>query len=498
MDIQQMKYFLAVAREESISRAAKFLYITQPSLTRQIQSMEREVGRPLFVRGGRRLTLTETGAHLRKRAEEIVSLYEKTESELLRPLETPGGDVFIGGGETYAMKLLISVAKETRELNPDIRFHLFSGDIADVCERLDKGLIDFGLVIEPADLSKYEFLRLPVSDTWGVLLRKDNPLAQKKSVTPDDLRSVPVIISKHALNRSNVTEWFGSGGIPDIVSTYNLLYNASFLAEEGVGCVICLDKLINLCADSPLCFLPFSPRLESHISVVWKKYQIFSKAAQIFLEKLRRRVRDYRLPEQICPPTRRWRSSLFSLPRRFLPTDRSAVFCAALPRGFPACGRPHGGLFFILRVKATIRRSAGICGFTLAPDAKRELAAHVAALLFAFIPFIGIQCLLQQFKIRHKYITSDPSLSPLIAKQYKTFFRKSQEIFPAVLKLSLIFTFGENTAAERKDKRHHFGILFRHFSVIQRRVQPRDIPAFLCAGGDLREGAVHILLSSLR
>ena len=138
------------------------------------------------------------------------------------------------GGETYAMKLLISVAKETRELNPDIRFHLFSGDIADVCERLDKGLIDFGLVIEPADLSKYEFLRLPVSDTWGVLLRKDNPLALKKSVTPDDLRSVPVIISKHALNRSNVTEWFGSGGIPDIVSTYNLLYNASFLAEEGV------------------------------------------------------------------------------------------------------------------------------------------------------------------------------------------------------------------------------------------------------------------------
>lgn len=261
--------------------------------------MEREVGRPLFVRGGRRLTLTETGAHLRKRAEEIVSLYEKTESELLRPLETPGGDVFIGGGETYAMELLISVAKETRELNPDIRFHLFSGDIADVCERLDKGLIDFGLVIEPADLSKYEFLRLPVSDTWGVLLRKDNPLALKKSVTPDDLRSVPVIISKHALNRSNVTEWFGSGGIPDIVSTYNLLYNASFLAEEGVGCVICLDKLINLCADSPLCFLPFSPRLESHISVVWKKYQIFSKAAQIFLEKLRRRVRDYPFTEQI-------------------------------------------------------------------------------------------------------------------------------------------------------------------------------------------------------
>lgn len=299
MDIQQMKYFLAVAREESISRAAKFLYITQPSLTRQIQSMEREVGRSLFVRGGRRLTLTETGAHLRKRAEEIVSLYEKKESELLRPLETPGGDVFIGGGETYAMKLLISVAKETRELNPDIRFHLFSGDIADVCERLDKGLIDFGLVIEPADLSKYEFLRLPVSDTWGVLLRKDNPLALKKSVTPDDLRSVPVIISKHALNRSNVTEWFGSGGIPDIVSTYNLLYNASFLAEEGVGCVICLDKLINLCADSPLCFLPFSPRLESHISVVWKKYQIFSKAAQIFLEKLRRRVRDYPFTEQI-------------------------------------------------------------------------------------------------------------------------------------------------------------------------------------------------------
>lgn len=290
MEIQQMKYFLAVAREESISKAAKFLYITQPSLTRQIQNMEREVGRPLFVRGGRKLLLTETGAHLRKRAEEIISLYEKTESELLRPLEATGGDIFIGGGETYAMHMLISAAKNLRDRNPDIRFHLFSGDIADVCDRLDKGLLDFGLLIEPADLSKYEFLRLPVTDTWGVLMRKDAPLASKDCISPSDLRGVPLAISKHALNRSNVTDWFGSIDPPNIVATYNLIYNAAFLAEEGIGYVVCLDRLVNFDENSSLCFRPFSPRLESHVTVVWQKYQVFSKAAQLFLDELRGKI----------------------------------------------------------------------------------------------------------------------------------------------------------------------------------------------------------------
>lgn len=290
MEIRQMKYFLAVARQESITKAAELLFITQPSLTRQIQSLEKEIGSPLFVRGKRKLSLTETGKLLRKRAEEMLLLYEKTEAELLSASSAVGGDVFIGGGESYAMGYLASVAKELHEKNPNIHFHLFSGDIADVTERLDKGLLDFGLLIEPADLTKYDFIKLPVKDTWGVLLRRDHPLAKLPHVTAEDLRNTDLIISRHALNRSNVTEWFGGKRMPEACVTYNLLYNAALFAQQGIGAVVCLDKLISLTEDSDLCFRPFFPKLESDLSVAWKKHQVFSKAAQLFLDILKTRV----------------------------------------------------------------------------------------------------------------------------------------------------------------------------------------------------------------
>lgn len=290
MDIMQMKYFLAVAREENISKAAEYLFITQPSLTRQIQNMEKEIGRPLFVRGGRKLTLTETGVLLQKRAEEIVSLYEKTEAELLRPPEETGGDVFIGGGETYAMEIIADTAKEVQEKYPGIRFHLFSGDISDVCERLDKGLLDFGLLIEPADLSKYEYIRLPVTDVWGILMRREDPLAAKSAITRDDLKGVPLLHSRHALSRGNVLDWFGKGADLNIVATFNLLYNAALMAKAGMGVVLSIDKIYNVTGESELCFRPLAPRLESHLSLVWKKYQVFSGAAQIFLKHLQEKL----------------------------------------------------------------------------------------------------------------------------------------------------------------------------------------------------------------
>ncbi len=291
MDIMQLKYFLAVAREENISKAAEYLFITQPSLTRQIQNMEKEIGQPLFTRGGRKMTLTETGLLLRKRAEEIVSLFDKTESELMHPPAETGGDVFIGGGETYAMKCIADVARSMQADYPNIRFHLFSGDIADVCERLDKGLIDFGLVIEPANLDKYEHLPLPVKDTWGILLRKDHPLAEKDALTREDLKGVPLIHSRHALNRSHVSDWFGGAAGLDIVATYNLVYNAALMAEAGMGCVLCLDKLCNASGESPLCFRPLYPPLESRLNIIWKKYQVFSGAAQLFLKRLQEKLK---------------------------------------------------------------------------------------------------------------------------------------------------------------------------------------------------------------
>ena len=287
MELIQMKYFLAVAREESISRAAGFLYITQPSLTRQIQNMEKEVGQPLFVRG-KKMRLTEAGQLLRRRAEEILALYEKTERELLHPQENVGGDVYLGGGETRAMHILLRAAQKMRTQYPDIRLHIHSGDIADVCEHVDKGLLDFGLVIEPADLTKYESLRLPFTERWGLILSKRHPLAEKKEIAPEDLRGVRLIQSRHSLPKSNVTEWYKSVAQDiEIVATYNLVYNAALMAEAEIGCVLCIDGLINTTGESKVCFRPLSPPVTAHVDVIWKKYQIFSRAAQIFLQFLR-------------------------------------------------------------------------------------------------------------------------------------------------------------------------------------------------------------------
>lgn len=287
MELIQMKYFLAVAREESISKAADFLYITQPSLTRQIQKMEKEVGQPLFTRG-KKMRLTEAGQLLRRRAEEILSLYEKTERELICPQASIGGDVYIGGGETRAMKYLLDAAQKMREQFPNIKLHIHSGDIADVCEHIDKGLLDFGLVIEPADLSRYESLRLPYREVWGLLMEKTHPLAAKKNIAPQDLRGIPLIQSRHSLLRSNVTEWYRSVSEElNVVATYNLIYNAALMTQSGIGCVLSIDGLVNTTGESKLCFRPLTPPVTAHVDVIWKKYQLFSQAAQIFLQFLR-------------------------------------------------------------------------------------------------------------------------------------------------------------------------------------------------------------------
>ncbi len=287
MELRELKYFLAVAREQSISKAASSLFVTQPNLSRQMQNLEKEVGQRLFIRGTRKITLTEAGRLLYKRAEEIIELYNKTETELNKPITDIGGDIYIGGGESYVMGLIAKAAHEVQKDYPNVKFHLFSGDMVAVSEKLDKGLIDFGIFIEPADLSKYDYLRLPLTDTWGVLMRKDSPLAEKKYITPEDLRDEPLIRSKHSLGKSIISDWFKkSADELNIVATYNLLYNASILVEEGIGYAVGLDKIINTSGDSNLCFVPFYPKLESRLDIAWKKYQVFTKGAEIFLKKL--------------------------------------------------------------------------------------------------------------------------------------------------------------------------------------------------------------------
>lgn len=291
MELRELRYFLAIAREQSISKAAESLFTSQPSLSRQMQNLEKEIGQKLFIRGNKKITLTETGILLRKRAEEMLALYEKTQSEILNPPESISGEIYIGGGESHAIQIIAKVAKDLLKENPDITFHFFSGDAEGVTEKLDKGLIDFGILVEPADLSKYEYLRLPQKDIWGVLMRKDSPLASKEFITPEDLRNVPIIRSKQTMKKNELYDWLKSeSGSINTVATYNLIYNASVLVKEGLGYAFGLDKLINTTGDSDLCFRPLKPKIESSLAVVFKRYQVFSKAAQKFLDMLKEEV----------------------------------------------------------------------------------------------------------------------------------------------------------------------------------------------------------------
>lgn len=291
MELRELKYFLAIAREESISKAAEFLFIAQPSLSRQMQNLEREIGKPLFIRGGKKITLTETGVLLRKRAEEILSLYEKTEHELVSSEENVGGTVYIGSGESYAVEIIAKAAKDLQNDHPNIKFDFFSGNSATVSDMLDKGLIDFGILVKPTDLSKFDYMLLPQTDVWGVLMRKDSPLAEKEYVVPEDLYNVPLIVSKQSTQKNEISEWYKKDlQNLNVVATYNLLYNASLLVKSGLGYAVGLDKIINTTGDSELTFRPLRPKLETSLAFAWKRYQIFSKPAELFLNRLKSKV----------------------------------------------------------------------------------------------------------------------------------------------------------------------------------------------------------------
>ena len=294
MEIRVLRYFLAIARDGSITNAANFLHVTQPTLSRQIRELEEELGQKLFVRKSHSMTLTNEGMILRKRAEEIVSMVDKTEAEFSSMENIIGGDIYIGGGETDAIKLVADVVNELRNDYPDIHYHLYSGNAADVTERLDKGLLDFGILIQPADISKYDYINLPAKDVWGVIMRKDSPLAQKNFIHKEDLLNIPLICSRQAMSqersKNEFAQWFGEYFEKlNVVTTFNLVYNAAIMVEAGVGYAVTIDKLTNTTESSSLCFRPLEPRIESGLNIIWKKYQIFSAPAELFLERLRER-----------------------------------------------------------------------------------------------------------------------------------------------------------------------------------------------------------------
>ena len=213
MELRLLRYFLAVARENSFTRAAKYLHITQPTLSRQLMDLEEELGQKLLNRETHYITLTPEGMLLRKRAEEILAMVQKTEAEFNSIGENIAGDIYIGGGESEAMNLVADAIAELHEAYPDIRYHIYTGVAGDVMERLDNGLLDFGVLLQPVDIARYDSVALPAKDKWGVLMRRDNPLAGKDSVTPEDLKELPLICSRRDLRNKSVrnpyAEWFG-------------------------------------------------------------------------------------------------------------------------------------------------------------------------------------------------------------------------------------------------------------------------------------------------
>lgn len=287
MDIRVLQYFLTVAREESITRAAAALHMTQPPLSRQLKELEEEVGKQLLIRGSKKVTLTEDGMLLRKRAEEMIALMEKTKAELSSSDDHISGDIYIGCGETDAISYFAQAAGNLQKKHPQIHYHIYSGDAERVTERLDKGLIDFGLLIGPVNIEKYNYIRLPISDIWGVLMRKDSPLAKKASITAGDLHGKPLILSHQGTSSVEMMAWLNT--TPSKLNTvldYDLIYNAAHFVKKGLGYAITLDKLVNTTGESELCFRPLYPELEAGLYIVWKQYQIFSKASNAFLQQL--------------------------------------------------------------------------------------------------------------------------------------------------------------------------------------------------------------------
>ena len=286
MDIRVLRYFLAVAREQSFSLAAQRLYLSQPTLSRQLRELEEELGKKLLIRGNKGVTLTEEGMMLRKRAEEIVELLDKTEQEVRNSSDHVSGKIYIGAGETYAIKLIADTARKLQEDHPGIDYSIYSADGTDVLERLDKGLLDFGLIFQHPDAAKYESIEIPLKDTWGVLVRKDHELAGASSLKLEELKDYPLIIPRQPNHNTMIADLVMKHA-PDahIAAAYNLVYNASVLVDEGLGCAVTFDRLINTSGDSRVCFIPFEPKIEATCSFVWKRYSIFTKPAEVFLSQ---------------------------------------------------------------------------------------------------------------------------------------------------------------------------------------------------------------------
>lgn len=291
MELRVLKYFLAVVKEGTIIGAANYLHVTQPTLSRQLMELEKELGQQLFIRSSLSIKLTPAGMLFRQHAQEIVDLAEKTKAIFSAGRNEIAGEIYIGGGETSFIKKIAEIIKEIQAEHPHIKYNLYSGSADDVTEKLDKGLLDFGLLIQPTDISKYECLSLKSYETFGVIMRRDSPLAEKDFIAAEDLMHIPLIVPRRAEKilsiKNEYYEWFAKSiDTLNIVARYNLIYNAAIMVTEGVGYALGLDGLINVTGNNNLCFKPLNPTLKLGLDIVWKRYRLFSPAAEFFLSKI--------------------------------------------------------------------------------------------------------------------------------------------------------------------------------------------------------------------
>ena len=289
MEIRVLRYFLEIARESNMSRAAKILHVSQPTLSKQMKELESELGKKLFHRGSTSVSLTDEGMLLRKRAEDILTMVDKTTSEFLELDNITGGEVHIGCAESHQIKYLAWVIKDFKEAYPRFRYHLTSGNTEQVVERLDRGLIDFAFIVEPPNLERYNHIEIPGTDIWGLAIRKDHPLAEKKEIVFADLTGIDLICSEQGM-KFDIARWCGENTDQlKLSGTINLCYNGGIFVEEGLGGMLTFDRLVNTGDDSNLCFRPLSPRLETKMYIIWKKYQVFTSIAELLLDELKKR-----------------------------------------------------------------------------------------------------------------------------------------------------------------------------------------------------------------
>lgn len=286
METRVLRYFLTAAQEENITRAAELLHTSQSNVSKQLAALEDLLGQKLFERGSRKITLTEEGIFLRKRAQEIIELTDRTENDMRSLNQAVSGTVHIGGVETQLMKWIGKSMAALSRLHPQIRYDFFSGSVAELTDMLHKGLLDFALLVAPADMQRYNYIKLPANDRFGLLLRRDSPLAEQPTIKPEDIKDSPVWVAHQQLGTNVLSSWLGRDVESlHVISTFNLITTPAMMVECGMGMAFTFDRLVNT-EGTGLCFRPLEPAVEAELYLVWKKYDRFTKAGELFLKQM--------------------------------------------------------------------------------------------------------------------------------------------------------------------------------------------------------------------